>query len=375
MYKRQLSNDIRTVRQLIEKADGLREDAFQFRGLIERRSPTLEKEVVSFDVARLMSGQAADIQLQREDVVIIRAIQDLTNDSYVVVSGAVNKADTLAYADSMSIADAITLAGGFSEGATGSRVEVSRRIRTDRSSLDSVSIRTFTFTVDKSLRLRAEDATFHLEPYDVVQVRYIPGYEVQRQVRILGQVLYPSYYVIKNRDERITDLLARAGGLTPEAYLPDAQFIRRGELVALNLNEILRNPSSSANLRLEAGDELRIPKRNQLVRIQGAVLNPSLVNHQNGWRLDDYLAQAGGTNDNAWRRKIYVTYPNGRVVTTLNALGFYRSPVIRPGSVINVPARERTRNRLEPGERIAIFSLVGSLLIATATVASVLLRR
>lgn len=370
-----LSADTRTVKQLIEKADGLREDAFLLRGLIERRSATLQKEVLSFDIGKLLSGQVADIPLRREDVITIHAIDDFHDNQYVVISGAVNQPDTLSYAAGMSVADLVTLAGGFAEGATGSRVEVSRRIRYEGSTPDSTTIQTFIFNIDKSLTLGTADATFKLQPYDVVVVRYIPGYEVQRQVHIRGEVLYPSPYVIKGRDERISDLIRRAGGLTSEAYLPGAQFTRRGELVAIDLSNLLSNPAQADNLRLESGDELMIPKRSQLVRIQGSVLMPALVSYVPQWDISDYIQQAGGLTDDAWRKKIYVTYPNGRVRTVKSLVGITRSPQVQPGTVITVPAKTRKGKRMETGERIAIFSLAGTLLIATSTILSVLFKR
>jgi polysaccharide export outer membrane protein len=365
---------IRTVGDLIRQADGLRGDAFRGRATIRRERENLDTENLSFDLGQLLRGDRADIPLQRQDVVTVYSINDLREPYTVSIGGAVNRAGVFPFEENLSVADLIARAGGFSEGATGSRVEVSRRIKDESTQLDSLAVQVFRFDVAKDLTLSAQDAAFRLQPFDAVQVRAIPSYEAQRTVAIEGEVRFSGVYVIQNRRERISDLIVRAGGLKPEAFLRATQFTRQGQLVAIDLEDVLRRPEQPANLRLEAGDALFIPKRTELVRIEGAVLNPATVNYAPSLSFRDYLSRAGGFSENARRRRTYVTQANGTIRRTRKLLFFNRYPRIETGATVTVPARPAEGRRAEPAERVALFSVVGSFLIAVGTVLAAVLR-
>lgn len=217
-----------TLKQLIQKADGLKEDAFMNRGYISRLNPDNTLALESFDVAAIMSGSQADIPLKREDKVTISSIFDLREEYKVTVQGEVRQPDQFPYAENMSLEDAIQMAGGFKEGATPNRVEISRRVR--NSNVQSVSASTadvFTINIDRNLKL-VSDTSFKLQPFDIVSVRSAEGYVVQKQVKIEGEVLYPGTYTIKSKNERISDLIKRAGGLTALAYTEGASLKRPG---------------------------------------------------------------------------------------------------------------------------------------------------
>ncbi|MCY7352076.1 MAG: SLBB domain-containing protein [Cytophagaceae bacterium] len=360
-----------TVRELIGKAEGLREDAFLGRAILRREGVNLDATNIAFDLGKIMRGEAPDIALQRQDVITVTPLSELRETYAITITGAVNRGGRYAYADSMRVADLIVQAGGFAESASPSRVEVARRLKDDTTGINSAqSVRLFRFDLDQNLRLRAQDAGFALKPFDVVYVRSDPRYEAQRQVIITGEVLYPGSYAIREKSERIADLIQRAGGLRPEAFLRAARFIRRGELVALDLREILDRPDSEANLLLRDGDSLEIPKKTELVRIQGAVLNPATVNFQRNFELRNYISRSGGFTERAIRRKVFVTYANGEVDRTRNVLFIKQFPRMEPGATISVPTRPvRDQNgRLSPGERVGLYSLFGSLVIAIATV-------
>lgn len=364
-----------TVRELLQKADGLREDAFLNRGLIRREGPNLQTETLSFDVGKLLRGEAPDIPLRRQDLVLVPALRDLREKYTVTINGAINKAGEYDYADSMRVADLVVLAGGFSEAAIPTRIEVARRIKGDTTHApNEQSVMIYRFDIDENLRLRAQDARFVLKPFDVVYIRTDPRYEVQRQVIIAGEVRYPGPYAIRERSERITDLIERAGGLRPEAFLRAARFWRKTELVAVDLREILDHPDREANLLLRDGDSLIIPKKTELVRVQGAVLNPATVNFESGYSLRDYLSEAGGFTDKAIRRKLYVVYANGSVSRTRKVMFFNKFPRVEAGSTIIAPSRpEREGPRLSAAERVGLYSLFGSLAVAMATILSRLL--
>uniref|UniRef100_UPI003B3A5344 SLBB domain-containing protein n=1 Tax=Siphonobacter sp. TaxID=1869184 RepID=UPI003B3A5344 len=215
---------------------------------------------------------------------------------------------------------------------------------------------------------------FTLQPYDIAYVRTDPAYEVQKLVEIVGEVNYPGKYAIQRKDERLVDIIKRAGGLKDKAFLKAARFYRHGELVAVDLERILKNPKSNDNLRLEDEDRLQIPQKDELVRIVGGVLNPATVNYQDN-SLEKYISQAGGFTDEALRKKVYVTYANGKTSTTKKFIGFKSYPKVEPGAIINVPIQDTTsQRRMDPAEKIAVFSLIGSLLIATGSVLASVLR-
>ncbi|WP_229367555.1 SLBB domain-containing protein [Telluribacter humicola] len=354
-----------TIRELIKKAEGLREDAFLHRALIQRRQENYEPQLISFALGDLMQGKIPDISLRKEDSVFIKSITDLREDYKVTISGAVNKGGTFAYASNMNVSDLIFLAGGFSEGAVPYRIELARRVKNDTAGLDHTrNIRIFTFDVDPDLQIQSESQTMQMQPYDVVFVRRSPRYEAQKTVFVQGEVMYPGIYAIVNNNERISDLIRRAGGLKPEAYLSGARFTRSKQLVGVDLKSIFENPNQNSNLLLESGDSLSIPKITETVRITGEVLTPSVVNFETSSTFRDYVAQAGGYTEKAKKKKAYVSYPNGRVDRSRTYLFFTSRPQIVPGSVITVPAKEEKPGReTSTAEKAAIISVLGTLIL------------
>jgi protein involved in polysaccharide export with SLBB domain len=360
-----------TVRELLRKADGVREDAFQNRALLRREGPNLEQQTVSFDLGKLLRGEIPDIPLQRQDVLVVSAIKELREEYYVSITGAVNQEGDYDFSDSLRVADLIVMSGGFSEAATPTRIEVARRIKSDTAkSAAGQSIRIFRFDLDGNLRLNAQDARFTLRPFDVVYVRTDPSYEPQREVVIQGEVQYPGPYAIRERSERITNLIERAGGLRPEAFLRAARFLREGKLVATDLRGILDDPQREDNLLLRDGDTLTIPKKTELVSIRGAVLNPATVNFKTNYGVRDYVSEAGGFTEWSIPRKVYVTYANGSVDRTRKYLFFKKYPRMETGATITVPSKpdRAGQGRLSPAERVGLYSLMGSLAVALATV-------
>ncbi|NID11668.1 SLBB domain-containing protein [Fibrivirga algicola] len=358
-----LGNGITTVGELIRRADGLRKDAFTNRATIFREKENTDMTTIAFDVSKLLSGSVADIPLQRQDSVVIQSIKDLRELYYVSIEGAINKPDTFNFADNMTVSDLITLAGGFQEGATANRVEIARRVRSD-STTDKNNTQIYRFTLDRALRLSPDDARFTLQPFDVVYVRTQPYYGVQQQVVVSGEVLHPGTYAILSRTERISDLIQRTGGLKPDAYLPGSQLKRNRQIVGTDIRAVVANPASEGNLLLQDRDTLFIPRRSDVVEIQGGVLNPSTVSYEEGASLQDYISQAGGYTENARPSRSYVIYPNGRKDRTRQFLFLRTFPRIEPGSVVVVPFKPLDTNRLSAIERVTILSVTGSLVLA-----------
>lgn len=354
-----------TVKKLIARAAGVREDAFLNRAVIQRLSKTLRPEIVAFDLGKLLNGQIEDIPLQREDILTVKSIDDLKEGYSLQVYGSVIKPGTQDYYEGMSVSDIIFKAGGYAEGAVPYRIEVSRRIKADTSGLPTTqNVKIFTLNVADNLQLSEEDQNFRLSPYDIVFVRKSPRYEIQKTVQILGEVSYPGTYTILNNSERISDLFPKAGGLKNGGYLPGARFYRKNELVAVDLNAILREPSLPANLLLLDGDSLFIPTTSETVRIQGGVQNPSMVNFDRAFTFRDYISQAGGYTEDAWKNRAYVSYPNGRTFRTKKFLFLRSYPRVERGSAITIPVKEKKpETQISTGEKIALFSLVSTLVL------------
>ncbi|MFD2932521.1 SLBB domain-containing protein [Spirosoma flavum] len=375
-----LEPGLETVRQLISRAEGLRKDAFMNRATIIRERSDLDRENVSFDLGKLMRGEIADVPLMRQDSLTILSIQDLREKYYVTIEGAVNKPDTVEFITNMSVADLIAYAGGFQEGAKPNLIEVARRIRQDSAGVRTTTQEIHRFSVDRNLQITTvegnsdKSAEFRLQPFDIVYVRTSINYEAQRQVNIYGEVMQPGTYVIFNRQERIGDIIKRAGGLKPEAYMAGAQFRRQGQLIGNDLRNLIADPGVEENLLLQDGDTLLIPRRSEVVTIQGGVLNPSSISYKADYKFDDYISEAGGFTDNARISKAYVNYPNGRKARTRRFLFFTSRPRVEPGSTVVIPFKPIDSNRLSPIERVGILSLIGTL-AATATSVIINLRK
>jgi protein involved in polysaccharide export with SLBB domain len=394
-----------TLKQLIANADGLREDAFEGRATLHRLKDDLSPEVVSFDVGSLMKGGIPDIPLRREDRVNIYSKFDLREGYYVVIEGEVLNPGTILYEEGLTVEDLILQAGGLKEGASVKRIEISRRIKD--SDPHSANIRTaviYQEDIRPDLRDSSGATRFVLQPFDEVTIYSEPGYFVQQNTVIQGEVIYPGKYSLQAKSDRISDLVQRAGGLTPNAYLPGAALIRtrhftgleqinreaginnllkqdtqatssqtiqqllhrelqkRSETVGIDLQKILASPHSEYDLLLTDGDTLIIPKQLQTVRVNGEVLYPTLVRYTRGYRFKDYILAAGGFSERSAKRKSYVVNPNGSVRGTSSFLFFRHYPKLSPGSEIYVPIK-RERQPLRATELITLIVSLGTLLL------------
>jgi len=399
-----------TLKQLIAKADGLKEDAFLNRGYISRLNADNSLSLLSFDVAKVLAGTEADIKLQREDKVTVSSIFDLREEYKVTIQGEVREPGTFEYGDNMNLESLIQMAGGFKEGATPNRIEISRRIKnSDATSASAQTAEVFTVNVDQNLKIQEKD--FTLKPFDIVSIRSSESYQVQRQVKVEGEVLYPGTYTITKKDERISDIMKRAGGLSPLAYVEGASLKRTGgaearaadslerrkeekeklmnlqrlkqsgakdttafekdievlrsDLVGIDLVRILKKPLSRNDLIVEDGDVIRVPKELQTVRVTGEVLKPNSIVYIKGRSFKGYVDGAGGFSYNAYKKGAYIVYSNGSVAAAKKFLFFNNYPEVKPGSEIFVPKRAER-------EKIGIQGLVG-ISTAIASLAAIII--
>ncbi len=388
-----------SLSHLIQQADGLREDAFMNRGYIIRLNADNTSSLSSFDVAEIMRNPAADIMLQREDIVQISSIFDLREEYKVTIAGEVRNPGTFNYAERMSVKDLIQMAGGFKEGATSKRIEVSRRVRhADLSQFSAPTAEIYTISLDSALGLNSNE--FVLNPFDIVSIRLEEGFSIQQQVKVEGEVLYPGIYTIKNKNERISDIIKRAGGLTVFAFPEGASLKRKtagldsenerirllnmermkqstnkevgdsstavseelltSNLVGIELEKVLKKPKSRYDLVVEEGDIIRIPKMLQTVKVTGEVLRPTNVVYVPGMPFNYYINAAGGFTKKALKRNAFITYANGSAAGTQKSLFINNYPKVKPGAEVAIP-RRADRERMDAQGWVGITSTTISL--------------
>ena len=385
----------KTLKQLIERADGLREDAFMPRAILYREKPDWSLEVKSVDLGKLMSGEIADITLRPNDYLVVAAESGMREAYTVSILGSVSRPDTYPYAENMTVEDLLVAAGGLLESASTANVAVTRRIKDPKSlNVNDQLFETFTVNVNDSLSVN-DGREFVLEPFDQVYVRRSPVYITQSSVTVTGEVAFEGNYPLSHRNMRISEVISAAGNVTPGAFVEGAYLLRRmteqeqiqnqalQDMIAaqanagstdslnmagveiqsvypvgINLEEALNNPGSDADIVLRDGDVISVPMYNGTVRVMGAVLYPNSVTFNEGKKLKYYVEAAGGFDTRARKDKSFVIYMNGMVASG-------KSAEIRPGSIIIVPSK----NQREP---ISWAEAVG-LLSSTASTAAVII--
>ena len=396
----QLNGRLNTVRELVNEAQGLTGDAFLNRAVLYRQREDLTTEVVPVDIKAIMDGTSQNIILTKNDILYIPSIHDLEDRGDVVIHGEVAKPASYPYADNMTLEDLIIQAGGLREAASVVRVDVSRRIRNPHSTADNDTIgRTYTFSLKEGFVVDGTPG-FVLQPYDEVYVRRSPGYQVQQNVAVEGEILFEGSYAMTSRTERLSDLIRKAGGSTKNAYLRGAKLTRvatEGEkkrmedvlrlmsrqlgeammdsldihvenhfTVGIDLEKALANPGSTADIVLREGDVVFIPKSTNTVKINGAVMVPNTVSYISGKHIDYYLNQAGGYADNAKKSKKFIVYMNGQV-TKVKGSG---KKQIEPGCEIIVPSRSKKRTNM--GEILGYATSFSSLGMMIASLANLI---
>ena len=369
-----IESGVGTVKELIKKAEGLKEDAFMNRATISRQKEDNDLVVIAFDLGKLMRGEIADIPLKREDIITIRNIKSLREKRIITIDGEVNKIGKFDFVEGLTIADVVVLANGFTDAASNAKIELSRRIKEDTTDLGTdQNVRIEAFEIDKDLKIRTEDARVFLRPFDKIYVRKSPRYEEQKSVFIEGEVKYPGSYTIKDKSQRITDLINLAGGLKDGAFPKGATFSRDSTKIAIDLSVILQVPAVTENILLLDGDRLFVPRELQTVKLSGELLNPISVAYRPNQSVKDYISQAGGFTEKALKRSVYVKYANGFSDKTKTFLFFTSYPKVEQGSEIIVPAeRDDLSSKLSTGERIAILGGLSSLSLVIISIVNAL---
>lgn len=401
----QMNGRVNTVKQLIECAGGLKDEAFTNRVILNRRNPNNTMENLAINLENLMNGIDEDVALRKNDVLLIPSIFDMQEVQTVTIFGEVAFPGTYEYVENMSVEDFIVKAGGLTEAASTAKIDVARRVKNSwaTSANDTIS-HTFSFAISDGLVVEGNPG-FTLMPFDEVYVRKSPGYYKQENVTIEGEVLFGGTYALTKKNQRLSELVASAGGLTPQAYAKGARLVRamteeekllmettletslqmakdkedsvsiRNKImsqtdypVGIELEKALEKPGSDVDVTLRNGDKLIIPQYSNTVKMSGEVMYMNTVSYKKGKGLNYYLDQAGGYSTEAKKSKAYIVYMNG---TVARANKMNRN-AIQPGCEIVVPKKDK--ERLKTTEILSLSSTSASLATVIIALTNILRR-
>jgi len=387
----QLGGNINSVKTLIEAAEGVTEDAFTAHAVMHRLKADRSLEIIPVDVQGILNGTVADIPLQNEDVLFIPTQTELRTLRTLTITGEVMSPGSYEYADNTTIEDLIVQAGGLRDEASTARVDVSRRIIDPKSTTKTKMIsQSYSFSIKDGLMIDGE-RYFVLEPYDVVHVRRSPGFQTPRSVTVEGEVNFEGDFTLEKKNQRLSDLVAAAGGITDDAYVRGARLMRkmnddeRARMrtllnairaqqdekdsikmeqldltdvypVGIELDKALANPGGENDITVREGDRLVIPEYNPTVRISGNVMFPNTVSFSEGENYKYYVNKAGGFGNRAKKSKTFIIYQNGTVAQVGHGVK------IEPGCEIVVP----TKRQREPFNW-AHLATIGSSMASLAT--------
>ena len=388
------------ISDLVAQADGLKEDAYMDRATIVRTKADLTTEVTNVNLSEALSGNtAANIYLQKEDIVTVYSILDFKEDYKVTIDGEIMKPGIYEFHDSLTLNDLLVQAGGLT-GSASKRVEIARMIKSDViNNADTKRVQLFNLEIIPENNEQIKN--FTLQAFDVVNIRRMAVYEKPEMVTVSGAVNYTGKYVLANKKEKIYDVIQRAGGLTALANV-DGVKIKRPiqakqieDLKNVNLNlgkqdslqnkltkklkedlkyatipvdwrNIVEDPTDKTNVTLFAGDEIEVSVINESVKVMGNVLLTSEIPYHRGKGFNYYLESVGGTDAKGWKKKAYIVYPNGKAAVS-NTFFFIRSyPKVLPGSQIVVPEKPEVR-KMSTGEWVSIGSVITSLALLIVT--------
>lgn len=397
----EINAQVSTVKKLIEKAEGLTGEAFKNRAELLREHEDLTLEIIPIDLEGVMKGTSADVALQKNDILYIPSIHDLKEFGVITIHGEVANPGTFPYAKNSTLEDIVVQAGGLLEAASTVRVDVTRRIKDPKSTHVGPEIgKTFSFSLKDGLMVSGTPG-FILEPFDEIYVRRSPGYQAQQNVSVTGEVVYIGNHALTTKNERLSDIVKKTGGLTPEAYPEGARLLRKmneEELarmkkavkvaeqnsgkdsinieslevdsiypVGIQLEKALLKPGSDFDLVLREGDQLIVPQQISTVKINGAVMYPNTVFFEKGKKFKHYINQAGGYGPRAKKNRAYIVYMNGTVAQMKRGA----SVSIKPGCEIIVPMKDDKKGT-SFAEIIAVGSSTASLAAVVASLISLI---
>ncbi|MEM9918106.1 MAG: SLBB domain-containing protein [Bacteroidota bacterium] len=390
------ANEAMRISDAITLAGGLRPEATAFAYItrVDLNNPK-KKEFIRFDIREAVTdvNSSSNQILQPGDQIKVFSTETYTDEFEIGVAGAVRAPGKYRWEQSLKLKDVLTLAGGLKLEAASSRIDIARLVIQDNEPTKTIVA---TVEVDKDLILVGGDTDMELQPFDQIYVRTVPEFEMQRNVQLNGEVKYPGTYPLIDNNEKISSIIARAGGLTSEAFLEGATLYRgEGDIgyVIMDMEEALQNQSSRYNFILKQGDVIDVPKRKDLVSIniantKAADLYPDKlvgggklnVAYHNGKKANYYVKKyAAGLGEKGRGRLITVEHPNGEIERTKNFLFLNVYPKVRKGSVVSIgekkekPKKEKTGGGDEDKEGIDWGKTIADTLAQTTAVLSLIL--
>lgn len=394
----QVGGDINSVRTLIQQAEGVKEDAFTAHAVMHRMKPDRTLKIIPVDIEGIMSGKAPDIPLQKNDVLFIPTKQEMMQQQTITIHGEVQYPGIYRYADNETIEDFILQAGGLRDAASTVKVDIARRVKNPKAlTTDSIIAQTYTLALKDGFVIDGKPG-FTLMPFDEVYVRKSPSYSTQKNISVEGQVTFAGTYTLARKNERLSDAIRKAGGITNRAYIAGARLERRitpeerlrmqtvlrmaqaqrGEkdslamnklelgdtyFVGIELNKALSHPGGDADFVLREGDRIIVPEYNGTVKISGDVMYPNAVAYKKGKRLSYYINQAGGWGNRAKKSHTYIIYMNGTVAKVSH------NARVMPGCEIVVPSKP-VNSGLKLTEWLSIGTTAATIATMIATIAN-----
>jgi polysaccharide biosynthesis/export protein len=374
--------------EAIRRAGGVKPDVKDV--LISRLQSDQTRRQLRASFVDTLGTLGQDLALQEDDSIQVFGTSDFRPDRYVAITGAVNKGGRFAWREGMTLRDLVHLAGGLDDGAYLVQAEVAR-LPDQRD--DGTLARTVTVPLDSSYLLeRGLDGRYHgppgistqsasapdvqLLPYDNVLILRQPDWQLERTVTIAGEVKFPGNYTLRSKEERVSDLVERAGGLQPRAYVPGAMFTRSTGAVGrigVDLDEALKNTRSRENLTLLPGDTLYIPRFQPTVKVEGAVNSPISVAYIPGKNLKYYIDAAGGARYDADLDRAYVRQPNGIVDPHKGRIFFLpdHNPKPDAGAIVTVPAKDPDAKK----DWASLATAVAQILASTVAIVAIAMRK
>lgn len=359
--------------ELILKADGIVPSAQIEMGHLTRVNIDSTLSLISFNVKEVLIG-VNDFALQKKDSIMIKSHFELRDALIITVDGRVREEGNFGFLENMSVLDAIYLAGGFKEDADTNFVQISRRLSPeDQAVMSDKLLEVFSIPISRTLKANDSGSGFELKPFDHISIRKAPGAVDHGLVQINGEVVYEGYYAIQNKKDKISDLVEWSGGLSNEAYVEAATLTKvDAGSVGIDLQKILDNPNSRFDLKLSPGDVLTIPEKPETVNVFGEVQNPFAMVYEPNRSIKYYIQKSGGWGDRPYKRRVYVTYPDGSSASTKNFIA-WRYPKVKPGAKIYVPKKpDRSGVGDVLGKSLATASTLASLGMTIAVLANLL---
>jgi protein involved in polysaccharide export with SLBB domain len=392
---------------VINRAGGVTRNTYLPRAYIFRGagdSTNLKSDRLEINLAEFENNfvtSSSNVELTPNDVIQLFAQSEFGDQQYVEIFGEIRKEGKVKKYGGMSLLDLLYLSGGLKPSAEYGRLEISSIVNMDSAQVGLEPTRTVikSFAIQSNLQIDNEASKVMLKPYDQVFVRKNPTFELQQNVELRGLVVYPGLYSRLDKNERLSSYIERAGGMKENANLEGAVLLRvkqrdirempmdlskikldsngviikdslpaelryKDEPVSIDLAKALQNKNSKYDIILQENDVVYVPEVNPFISVEGRVQSPlKIVFDKEHSKTSYYINKAGGFGVRPWRKRVYVTYANGKSERTRNFLFIHSYPKVKEGCVVTVPERPQGQEMSDIAKSI-LLSTIPAILTA-----------